>query len=265
MRQWRLIYDCPTCGPRNMAVDEAVLMGGFAQPTLRVYAWEPFCLSLGYGQRAADADQERLSVHGWGIVRRPTGGRAILHGNELTYSLVLPAGHSLGVGSVLDSYRRISQALVTGLEYLGARPEADQRTDQVRGGVVCFGTPSHYEITVQGRKLIGSAQLRREAGILQHGSLPLTGGIARICDVLHYPDEASREQSRDQIRARAIPLEAVLGSAISWQTAADAILRGFAETFKIELIRGELTQSEQELAARLSADVYENPDWTFRR
>lgn len=265
MRQWRLIYDCPTCGPRNMAVDEAVMMGGFAQPTLRLYAWEPFCLSLGYGQRSADADLERLAAHGWGIVRRPTGGRAILHGDELTYSLVLPKGHPLAAGSVLDSYRRISQALVTGLEYLGIQPEADQRAERVRSGAVCFETPSHYEITAQGRKLIGSAQLRREAGVLQHGSLPLTGDVTRICDVLHYPNEASREASREQVRARAITLEAVSGRIIAWQMAADAIVRGFAKTFGVEFIRGELTQDEQKLAARLSTEVYENPEWTFRR
>ncbi len=265
MRQWRLIYDYPTCGPRNMAVDEAVLIGGFAQPTLRLYAWEPFCLSFGYGPRAVDADLGRLAAYGWGIVRRPTGGRAILHGDELTYSLVLPAGHPLAAGSVLDSYRRISQALVTGLEYLGAQPKADQRTDRMRSGAVCFETPSHYELTAQGRKLIGSAQLRREAGMLQHGSLPLTGDITRICDVLHNPDEASRENSRNQVRARAITLETALGRAVTWQTAAEAIVHGFVETFGIDLIRGELTHTEQEQAVRLSTEVYENSAWTFRR
>jgi lipoate-protein ligase A len=266
MRQWRLIYDCPTCGPRSMALDEAILMGDFPQPTLRLYAWEPFCLSLGYGQRAADVDKERLNAHGWDIVRRPTGGRAILHGDELTYSLVLPAGHALGTGSVVDSYRRISRALVTVLEDLGARPEADHRAERVRSGAVCFETPSHYEVTVQGRKLIGSAQLRREAGILQHGSLPLTVDIARICDVLYYPDEASREVARDQVRARAITLsDALGGEAITWQAAADVLVSGFADTFEIELIPGEWTPDEQTLAARLVEEKYDNPEWTFRR
>jgi lipoate-protein ligase A len=266
MRQWRLIYDCPTCGPRNMAQDEAILIGDFAQPTLRVYAWKPFCLSLGYGQRAADVDVERLLAHKWDIVRRPTGGRAILHGDEFTYSLVLPAGHPLAAGSVVDSYRRISRTLVTALEYLGAQTEADQRAERVRGGAVCFETPSHYEVTVHGRKLIGSAQLRREAGILQHGSLPLIGDIARICDVLDYPDESSREGSRDQVRARAITLNDALDSvAVTWQQVADAIVRGFADTFAIELIPGELTQAEQKLAEQLVAEKYDNPEWTFRR
>jgi lipoate-protein ligase A len=266
MRQWRLIYDCPTCGPRNMAVDEAILMGDFCQPTLRLYRWEPFCLSLGYGQRAADVDLDRLWSCDWRIVRRPTGGRAILHGDELTYSLVLPGGHPIGAGSVIDSYRRISHALVTGLEHLGVRAEADQRAERARSAAVCFETPSHYEVMVQGRKLIGSAQLRREAGILQHGSLPLTGDIGRICDVLCYPNKAGREASRRQLWTRATTLSAASGiDTITWQTAADAIVRGFAETFEIELVLGELTPAEQNLAAQLTVDVYENPGWTFRR
>lgn len=264
MRQWRLIYDCPTCGPRNMALDEAILMGDFGQPTLRLYAWEPFCLSLGYGQRSADVDSERVAGFGWDIVRRPTGGRAILHGDELTYSLILPAGHPLTTISVVDSYRQISRALVAGLEKLGIRPEADHKAERVQGGAVCFETSSHYEVTVQGRKLIGSAQLRREVGILQHGSLPLAGDIARICDGLYYPDESSRESSRAQVRTRAITLRDVQ-PAVSWQQTAAAIMAGFAEAFAIDLVAGEWTPGEQGLAARLIVEKYANPAWTFRR
>lgn len=264
MRQWRLIYDCPTCGPRNMALDEAILMGDFAQPTLRLYAWEPFCLSLGYGQRSADADRERLAARQWDIVRRPTGGRAILHGDELTYSLILPLDHPLAAGSVVDSYRRISRALAAGLQKLGAHPEADHKPAPVRRSAVCFETPSHYEVTVQGRKLIGSAQLRRDVGILQHGSLPLTGDIARICDGLRYTDETAREDSRAQVRARAITLLDIL-PAVSWQQAAAAIMDGFAEAFAIDLVTGESTPCEQALADQLLTDKYANPNWTFRR
>lgn len=266
MRQWRLIYDCPTCGPRNMAVDEAILRAGFDQPTLRLYAWEPFCLSLGYGQRAADVDRERLAAQGWDMVRRPTGGRAILHGDELTYSLMLPAKHPIGRGGVVDSYRRISRALIAGLERLGASPEAGESAGKGRSGAVCFETPSHYEITAQGRKVVGSAQVRREYGILQHGSLPLHGDIARICEVLHYPDEANRQIARDQVRARATTLSAAAGGqVIGWGTAAEAVASGFADAFGIELISGEMTPSEYNLAARLETEVYTHPDWTFRR
>jgi lipoate-protein ligase A len=233
---------------------------------LRLYAWQPFCLSIGYGQRAGDADRQRLIALGWDMVRRPTGGRAILHGDELTYSLVLPAGHSLAAGSVMDSYQRISRALLAGLRFLNVAPEANQSTERVRSGPVCFETPSHYELVVEGRKLIGSAQLRREAGVLQHGSLPLSGDITRICDVLCYADETSREAARRQVRARATTLGAMLnGGAVPWPMAAEAIIAGFRTAFDVELVVGELTPAERDLAVRLGNEVYANPAWTFRR
>ncbi len=117
MRQWRLIYDSPTAGARNMAVDQALLESG--HPTLRLYTWQPDCLSLGYGQRAAEVDLNRLRAAGWDLVRRPSGGRAILHADELTYSLSLPADHPCAQGTVIESYRRFSTALLAGLRTPG--------------------------------------------------------------------------------------------------------------------------------------------------
>jgi lipoate-protein ligase A len=156
MRQWRLIDDFPAFGTRNMAVDEAILQSvteGRALPTLRLYSWNPPCLSLGYGQKSSDVDFERAAALGWQVVRRPTGGRAILHTDEMTYSLSLPVDDDLAAGTVIDSYRRISTALIAGLSRLGIQPGADRRTEpSARIGPVCFEIPSHYEITVEGRK-----------------------------------------------------------------------------------------------------------------
>jgi lipoyl(octanoyl) transferase len=269
MRQWRLIYDNPTFGAQNMAVDEAILTSvaaGNALPTLRVYDWSPLCLSLGYGQRSSDADVERLAVQGWGLVRRPTGGRAILHGDELTYSVALPADDELAQGDVVESYRRISEALMAALQLLGLSPESEKQAKGNRSvGPVCFEVPSHYEITSGGRKLIGSAQVRRKTGILQHGTLPLTGDIARICDALAYPDDDLREAARQQVRERATTLEQVCGSPVAWQTAADALVEGFAQTFAIEFMPGGLTEQEETHAAALQHDVYSNDHWTYKR
>ncbi len=278
MRQWRLIYDQPTIGApngaRNMAVDAAILAAvsaGAAPPTLRLYGWTPLCLSLGYGQHAHEADADRLAARGWGIVRRPTGGRAILHADELTYSVALPADHPLARISVVESYRQISGALLAALEALGAQPHAEALADPAAEGVngapspVCFETPSHYEITVGGRKLVGSAQVRRREGLLQHGTLPLTGDIARICDALVYADETDRYAAKDQVRARAVTLADVTGVVIDWRAAADAVADGFRQALDLVLTPGDLSSRECADAERFTAEVYGSVDWTFRR
>lgn len=269
MRQWRLIDDYPAFAARNMAVDEAVLQSvteRCALPSLRLYRWNPPCLSLGYGQKASDVDFARTASLGWDVVRRPTGGRAILHADELTYSLVLPADDDLAAGTVIDSYRRISAALVAGLSGLGLQPGADRRTESSgKIGPVCFETPSHYEITVNGRKLVGSAQLRRHGGILQHGCLPLSGDLTRICDTLAYPDESTRAAAKNVVRARAITLSDALGAAITYENAARAIVQGFVDIFDVHFTRASLTPSEQCHADQLLANIYANPTWTHRR
>lgn len=269
MRQLRLIYDVPMDGAHNMAVDEAILsavVAGASPPTLRFYAWMPPCLSLGYGQPASDIDVGRLNALGWRRVRRPTGGRAILHTDEVTYSVALPADHALAEGDVVASYRRISRALVAGLELLGAAPKADKSTDSGNGGPVCFETPSHYEITIGGRKLVGSAQVRRRGGVLQHGTLPLCGDVARICDALVYPDDASRERAKTRVRARATTLtEALNGQVVSWEQAAQAVAQGFVKVFDFVLEAGVLSAAERAHSVRLAVEVYGNDAWTLRR
>jgi lipoyl(octanoyl) transferase len=239
VRQWRLIYDYPATGTENMAKDESILAevgSGQSPPTIRLYHWSPPCLSLGYAQKTDDIDIQRLTNFGWDMVRRLTGGRAVLHMDELTYSVTLPIHDPLASGNVIESYRRISQGLIAGLKILGIETQANpQEKRQGPHSAVCFETPSHYEITVNGRKLIGSAQARRKDAILQHGSLPLSGDIARICEVLKYPDENSRELAKMQVRSRATTLaEAMGGKLIEWRTAAEAMIKGFEQVFDLE-------------------------------
>ena len=167
-----------------MAVDEAILEHihrGESLPTLRLYAWQPPCLSLGYAQPVADVDLPRLRERGWDLVRRPTGGRAILHTDELTYSVAAPADDPRTAGTVLESYNRIARALLRALQELGLPVEIEAQAPvpamQGQANPVCFEVPSSYEITAGGRKLVGSAQARKREGVLQHGSLPLTGDL----------------------------------------------------------------------------------------
>jgi lipoate-protein ligase A len=262
VRQWRFIYDQPAAGADNMAVDEAILehvLNVQSPPTLRLYAWSPPCLSIGYGQKTRDADPDRIAAFGWTAVRRPTGGRAILHTDELTYSISVPEGHPLAQQDIVSSYRQISAVLVEALQTLGLTPSAE-RADQLpkNPGAVCFEIPSHYEITVGGRKLVGSAQVRRRGGLLQHGSLPLTGDLGRICDALMYPDDASREAAREQVRARAITLSEALGHEVDWATTAHVLGEAFETVFELDghTPDGQLSTSEQALAAELAASRY---------
>lgn len=269
MRQWRLIYDQPTTGSINMALDEAILgavAAGEHLPTLRLYGWDPMCLSLGYGQRIRDVDKERLAARGWGLVRRPTGGKAILHGDELTYSVALPRDHELAQGDVVESYRRISEALLAALRVLEIEPQSEKQAKGNRElGPVCFEVPSHYEITAYGKKLIGSAQVRRKAGILQHGTLPLYGDMARICEVLAYPDETRRVSAKEAVYERATTLEAVAQRRVDWDEAARAVVRGFSETFDIRLEVGQLSASERHMARQLEIERYATDAWTNKR
>lgn len=268
--RWRLLMTGTADGAMNMAVDHAIMeavAGGRVLPTLRFYAWNPPCLSLGYTQPAADVDQERLAANGWDMVRRMTGGRAILHTDELTYSVAVKAEHPLVAGDIVGSYRRLSQALLAGLHGLGADPQADRRADEhsTTKGPVCFEVPSHYEITINGQKMIGSAQVRKFGAVLQHGSCPLYGDIARICDVLVFENDEERETAQKRVRERAATLESALGKVVSWEQAANAMICGFQDTFNLAFETADsLTPEEQARAETLFDQQYTTNDWNSR-
>jgi len=269
-QNWRLLITGTATGAANMAIDQAIMEAvaeGRAAPTLRFYAWEPPCLSLGYTQPLADVDLERLAAHGWNVVRRMTGGRAILHTDELTYSVAVCAGDPIVSGDIISSYRRISSAFVEGLRRLGAKPEADKRADGHPNakGPVCFEVPSHYEITLDGKKLVGSAQVRKFGAVLQHGTLPLTGDIARICDALVFPSDEARAEARARVYQRATTLESSLGRVVPWDEAAEVIAAAFADTFNLTFeVTDALSPQEAARAEELTAGQYASAEWNGR-
>jgi lipoate-protein ligase A len=264
---WRLIEDTPQKGAWNMAVDEALLESTAREdspPTLRLYGWTPACLSLGYAQRIADVDENALAANGWELVRRPTGGRAILHTDELTYSVTGPENEPRLAGDIITSYKRLSAGLLTGLNRLSAeaisQPDGIRRTTRPNEPV-CFEVPSRYEITIGDKKLVGSAQARRMAGVLQHGTIPLTGDLTRITQALTFDNEAGREAAQQRLLARATTLESGLGRNVSWDEAAAAIRAGFSEVLNIDFEVGTLTDAEQSRANELVENKYAHPDW----
>lgn len=253
-----------------MAIDEAIgraVAAGLVPPTLRFYAWEPPCVSLGRHQPLAEIDLARCAARGYDVVRRPTGGRAILHTDELTYSVVARPDHPIMAGMVMDAYLRLSHGLVAGLRLLGIPAEEAPGTNRAGPEVsaACFEVPSAYEIVAGGRKLLGSAQSRRSNYVLQHGSLPLTGDLTRLVDCLAFPDEAQREMLRRTLAARAMTAGEAAGRPIPYAEAVAAMIAGFRDALELELVPGDLTEAERGWAAELVRDKYGHPDWTAHR
>ena len=257
-KPWRLIISPPAAGAVNMALDEAILESVAAAKspaTLRLYAWSPPCLSLGHAQSIELVDVYGLHDLAWDLVRRPTGGRAILHTDELTYAVAGLATDPLLAGGVLASYQRLSEGLLHALRQLGLGTELRSNANPVPSASlsspICFEVPSPFELTWSGRKLLGSAQLRRSGAVLQHGSLPLEGDLGRICSVLHLPD---REAAMRSVRRAAATLEQALGGKTSWETAAEAVAEGFREALQLDLIEGSPTRAELERSQQLLAE-----------
>ena len=265
--RWRLIVSPPMRGPENMALDEAILesvSAGESLPTLRLYAWDPACLSLGYAQGSEPVDLERLQELGWDLVRRPTGGKAILHADELTYSVVGQVQDPIFSGGVLASYRRLSAGLLRALQNLGLGSELRINSARLPGNgasPVCFEVPSPYEITWTGKKLLGSAQVRRARAVLQHGTLALEGDIARILWVLRVKD---RGQAGRSLHRAAATVEQALGRRISWDQAAAAVASGFQEALELELVEERPSPVELARSRKLQDERYGRFEWTHR-
>jgi lipoate-protein ligase A len=265
---WRLLITPPLDGATNMAIDEAILYAlaeGHSQPTLRFYEWTPPCLSLGYNQHYTEVDETACRALEYTWVRRATGGRAILHTDELTYSLVTRRDDPRVKGDIVESYRALSRGLLAGLNLLGVQAvqAKGDRPKNPNQGAACFDTPSHYEVTLNGKKLVGSAQVRRKGMVLQHGTLPLRGDISRIFEVLAL-SPGEKERLRQELLDRATTLETELGLVVSFREAAEALGQGFGQALHLQLEPGALTQEEQALADRLRTEQYANDAWNKR-
>lgn len=276
---WRLlIEEVPRSGAANMAIDQAIAeacAAGESPPTLRFYQWDPPTVSLGRHQISAEINFDAITELGYEVVRRSTGGRSILHIDELTYSVAAPKDEPRVIGSVMDSYLRISDALLEGLQILGVA--ADKARANVRTGktvsAACFEVPSAYEITAKGRKLMGSAQSRRAGYILQHGSLPLKGDITRLIPLLTLLP-GSINTLTDQLHNQATTLAQALNIGqddlrLTFQNVACSLAQGFRHSLNLALetlrIDKQLTSLELHRSAELIREKYANPAWTFNR
>ena len=226
---------------------------------------QSFYEACGLDKTPTDVDQVSLQDRGWDIVRRPTGGRGILHTDELTYSVIGPNSDPHLSGSVLESYQHLSFALLEALQLMGIVADSDKKPtlqgSNNENNPVCFEVPSNYEITVSGKKIIGSAQARKKSSVLQHGSLPLHGDLTRILQVLKYPDEIQRREAGNRLLTRATTVKTVLGYPGDWWIAAQAFRKAFAKVLNLDLRPMGISQDEGHRAMELFRTKYNHPNW----
>ncbi len=263
--RWRFLDSGAADGTTNMATDSALMAHarrtGLA--TFRVYAWDRPTLSLGRHERARDRfDPARITARGIGIVRRPTGGRALLHHREVTYSVIAPVG-PLSLG---ESYAVINTLLLQALAGLGvaATVVTAARRPLRPEGAACFAEPGACELAVGGAKLVGSAQLREEGALLQHGSI-LLADDQRTIDALRSGDAAALP-----VTASAATLGAILGREVGYGEVRDALAGAFGRATGAQLDSAIADQTATE-SASLRADIarltiaFAAPSWTWRR
>lgn len=253
--RWTRLLD-PTARPGwwHMALDQALLDRAerTGEGFLRCYRWEPWCLSFGRHEPALRRyDRARIEAAGMDVVRRPTGGRAVWHARELTYAVVAPLA---AFGGMQQAYRQIHALLARAVEQLGgAASLAPDGRPLSPGAGACFSSPAGGEVIALGRKLVGSAQLRQGAALLQHGSLLLADDQSRVAEVTLGAAPAGGE----------ITLDAVLGRPVPFAEAAAAVAATFGE---LEAEWGSpVTDLEQEALAATHADRFRDPAWTWAR
>ncbi len=243
-----------------MALDDALALeaGRNGSPaTLRLFGWRPPAISLGYHQNAEDLQLEKCRAEGIDVVRRPTGGRAILHSDEVTYSVVIPAGDGGFRETVSSAYELISRALVAGLNELGIETAFDRaeesKVNYTRGefSVPCFSSSVRHEVVWRGRKLVGSAQRRYDNALLQHGSVLLGEDHLRLVDYLSGVEKSQRGRHLEFLKKHTVTVNEIAGRRVPFSQVAEHLVRGFEEVFKVKFVRLGLNPGEQKCVESL--------------
>ncbi|HET9921442.1 MAG TPA: biotin/lipoate A/B protein ligase family protein [Ktedonobacteraceae bacterium] len=262
-RQYRFLNTGTQNAALNMAIDEAVLihhLRGEAPPTLRVFRWSQPSISLGrfqYVEREilVDACQRQ----GIALVRRPTGGRAVYHRDEFTYSMVIGKSYNVPSG-VVAAYAYLAQGIIAALGKLGVQAELSEGRVSKTPAAACFASSTQADLTSGGYKMVGSAQVWRDDALLQQGSLPLDDRSAEFYALLAFPSEAERSSALALYREHTTPLHTFAPN-VSWYDVASAFSVGFSEALHTEFVPGELSTSEWNLARQLVQEKYNHLTW----
>ncbi len=273
---WHFINSGKCSASFNMALDEALLewhSQGEIGPVLRFYEWEPATLSIGYFQSVEkEIDLDVVKQLGLGFVRRPTGGRGVLHEHELTYSVIVSEEYPDMPETVTEAYRVISGGLLEGFRNLGLNaefsvPETVKQNADLRNpkSGVCFDAPSWYELVVEGKKVAGSAQTRQKGVILQHGAILLSLDEDKLVSLFKFKSERLRERTRLALPKKAVAIDRLTNRPISIAECADAFAKGFEEALDMQLEPLQLTEEQLAKVKEIEERKYANDEWTFRK
>ncbi len=259
---WRLVDSGCCSASQNMALDEAIATAvrrRYSPPTLRLYGWSTPAVSLGCFQKADDVDRAYCADRNIAVIRRPTGGRAVLHGNDLTYSFSVRTDAPPFSRGLMESYRIISSALARAFRKIGVCVAAKDRRERGRVLVkspLCFHASSYGEILSQNRKIAGSAQKRWKDGLLQQGSIPYASDHERAQHIFGVRFASQAEWRMTTVRT--------IMPSLDDATLRHAIAEAFEETFCISLLASHPTEEEALLAAEFEQQKYLQDSWNFR-
>ena len=265
---WRLLNYRSYSAFENMAIDEAIFrdtMKNKKPPTLRFFGWRPAAVSIGYFQELKNEIHfERCRLSGVDIVRRMTGGKAVYHSDEVTYSLTAGNSAKLFPDNIGGTYEKISLCLARGLSLLGINAhlaKAGASSKEPDKTSCCFSVPSGHELLVAGRKICGSAQMRTHGGFLQHGSLLMTFDPVKTAALILSPQKPEPDE---KLRCSVTAVNEVIPSPVSAETLCAVLQKGFSDELGIGLSEGTLTPAEKALSAQL-VRKYESDAWNWER
>ncbi|MCZ8534829.1 lipoate--protein ligase family protein [Psychrobacillus psychrodurans] len=274
--KWYFINSGPCSPSYNMAMDEALLdwhSEGLIPPVIRFYEWNPATLSIGYFQTVEkEIDMEAVKRLGLGFVRRPTGGRGVLHEHELTYSVIVTESYPSMPATVTEAYRVISEGLLLGFQNLGLNayfsiPNTDEQKENLKKpkSAVCFDAPSWYELVVEGKKVAGSAQTRQKGVILQHGAILLDLDEDKLIETFKFTSDEVRNRVRKGLSQKAVSINKIISKPITIEECKVAFKKGFADALEIELVEYTLSEEQQNYVKELEATRYDNDEWNFKK
>lgn len=275
-KQWYFINSGPCSPSFNMALDEALLdwhSEGSIPPVIRFYEWNPATLSIGYFQQVErDVNMQAVKEQNLGFVRRPTGGRAVLHDQELTYSVIVSEDYPEMPESVTEAYRVISEGILLGFQNLGldayfSVPDSQEKLDDLKKpkSAVCFDAPSWYELVVEGKKVAGSAQTRQKGVILQHGAILLDLNEELLLSVFNFESPEAKEKMRKKLPEKAVAMNQFTTTPFTIPQCVKAFSNGFEEAMQIELIPYELTKEQLQYVEQLQQKKYLTTEWNFKK